>query len=104
MSVGTPALSANAAPAAGLHCAGHDSPDNTKVELDGSTTHLDLAEGTVICVKAGTGNTGLEIVGANGYDQDELFNKQGKPLGISYYVVYPGEPCAPNPSNPTMCL
>lgn len=88
-------VSAQAAPPADMHCPDHDSSEVTKVELDGSTTHLDLAPGTTICVKAGTGNTGLVVVGEDGYEQDVLVNKKGVPLGISYYVVYP---CVPNES------
>lgn len=84
-----------AAPPADMHCDGHSSPDVTKVELDGNVTHLDLAEGTVICVKAGTENTGPVTVGEGGFT-NTIVNRRGNIRGISYYVVYEQPPpCDP---------
>ena len=105
LSVGVPAMSAQAAPPADMHCPDHSSSTVTKIELGGSVTHLDLPEGTLICVKAGTQNTGQVVVGHDGYDQTSITNKRGIPLAISYYVVYdtPEEPCVPTPQNSGVC-
>ena len=102
-SVGVPAMSAQAAD---LHCPDHASSSVTKVELGGNVTHLDLPEGTLICVKAGTQNTGQVVVGYGGYDQTSITNKRGIPLAISYYVVYETpdeEPCVPTAENSGVC-
>lgn len=84
------------ASAATEHCPDHSSPGVTKVELNYETKTLSLAPGTLICVKAGTQVSGLVTVGSSGvYTQDFAFNKKGKPLGISYYVVYKKKYCPP---------
>lgn len=78
------------------HCEGHNSPSYTKVELDGEVTHVDLPEGTIICAKSSTGNTGQVVVGPNGFT-NTIVNRNGNIRGISYYVVYGFEepPCDP---------
>lgn len=84
------------ASAATEHCPDHSSSDVTKHELNYETTTLSLAAGTQICVKAGTEVSGIVTVGASGvYTQDFAFNKHGKALGISYYVVYNKKDCPP---------
>ncbi len=88
---------ASAAPPANLHCPDHRT--ETKVELGGDVKKLKLADGTVFCIKAGRGNTGVLTVGEdifpnrNGYITNPLTNKRGKPLGISYYVIYEEPDC-----------
>jgi hypothetical protein len=66
-----------------------------KVELDNGGTSVDtgLAEGTQVCIKAGT-KTVVVSVDENGYiTQNEIKNKTGKAfLGISYYA-YGDEEC-----------
>jgi hypothetical protein len=84
-------MGALVAPASAVteHCPDHNSSDVTKQELNYESTTLSLSPGTVICVKAGTQVSGVVTVGSSGvYTQDFAFNKKGKPLGISYYVVY----------------
>jgi hypothetical protein len=69
-----------------------------KVELDeaGSSYDTDLAPGTVVCIKAGTGTT-TAVADENGVIANtELVNKNGKYLGISYYVVIEEPECNPS--------
>lgn len=58
-----------------------------KVEVDaGSTYYTGLAEGTEVCIKAGTETT-IVYVDSNGYiTNDAILNWKGKARGISYYA------------------
>ena len=71
---------------------------SVKVELDGSsnTVQTNLAPGTSVCVKAGTEITYVTVAADGTITQTAITNKNGTPLGISYYV---GIPC----TNPYGC-
>ena len=94
-------LVAGPAQAVTEHCPGHNAPDSGKVELDnaGNSVPTDLADGTEVCVKAGTQITTVTVMDGM-ITQTAITNKKGKPLGISYYV--PGEepPCVDDPATP----
>jgi len=80
---------ANATSPAEGHCEGHNSSENKKVEIGYETTKLKLKPGMLICVKAGNFNSGKVVVPESGYyHQNFAYNKKGKKLGISYYVIY----------------
>lgn len=68
-----------------------------KIELDdaGSSVQTDLAPGTEVCIKAGT-QTQVTTVGDDGsISNTTIKNRNGKFLGISYYVWY-DEPSTPS--------
>lgn len=85
------ATAAQAAPPVNLHC-----PDgwSTKDESGSDDNDLVLAAGTTICVKAGTGNTGILIADGETTLQEYLFEagiidgsgEQGR--DVSYWVLY----------------
>lgn len=80
------AAPANAATA---HCAS----GGTKYELNaGPSVATDLADGTQVCIKAGT-QTYYTTVQDGMITNDSIMNKPGNAyLGISYIVVYGGGP------------
>ena len=65
---------------------------SVKVETNGAsnTVKTKLAPGTRVCVKAGTKITYVTVARKGTITQTAIKNKNGKPLGISYYV---GTPC-----------
>lgn len=84
------------ASAATAHCPA----GGTKVEVSGDSATRFVGtqyNGLHYCIKAGTGTT--EGTVTNGTIRNtEITNKAGKPLGISYYVIY-GQPCVPSGSS-----
>jgi hypothetical protein len=92
-------LVAAPAQAATEHCEGHSAPGSGKVETGGAGNSVatDLADGTAVCVKAGTEVTTVTVVGGR-ITQTAITNKKGKPLGISYYV--PADPGVPGGGDP----
>lgn len=93
--------SASAAPPANLHC---PEPSLTG-HIEDASNDLVVAAGTVICVKAGPGNTG--VITADGITtlRGYLFEagiidgsgEQGR--DVSYYVVYSYPEVSPSPSS-----
>jgi hypothetical protein len=83
------------AQAATAHC-----PEGDKVELDGesSTVATDLADGTQVCIKAGTETATVTVVDGE-IVNDQILGGNGNARGISYYVVT----CEPNPSLGEYC-
>jgi len=91
-------LSASATPPPDLHCEGHNVAPNIKDESGSDDNNIVPVAGTLICVKASTGNTG--VITADGVTtlQEYLFNAgivdgsgdQGR--DVSYWVTYPSVP------------
>ena len=63
-----------------------------KVEVggDSATVPVDADPGTMVCFKAGTRIVETTVGGDGTISNTDLTNMWGKPLGISYYVVYGG--------------
>lgn len=97
--VGVAAFGAAPAQAATQHCEDHQSSAVTKVELGGSVTFLDLAEGTIVCLKVGNRATGQVVVGSDGI-HSPFFNRNYQRQAISYYVVYGVEEPPECPDDP----
>jgi hypothetical protein len=66
------------------HCDNHTSAD--KVELDYQTTSVYVGAYATVCYKAGN-RVMTTTVGADGILRSTLLNGNGKPMGISYYIV-----------------
>lgn len=88
LSLGALALSpAGRAGASTDHCPDYQSHPG-KVEVgDDFGSSLTLPAGTVFCVKAGTGNSGLVVSDGSTWTVDWL-NNGGETPAISYYIVY----------------
>jgi hypothetical protein len=68
-----------------------------KVEANaGTTVHTNLAPGTVVCIKAGTKTTIVNVDANGDITQNAILNKPGNAyLGISYYA-YGGRDTCPS--------
>ncbi|HSU01314.1 MAG TPA: hypothetical protein VLK03_02095 [Nocardioides sp.] len=80
------ALVGTAAPSSAVteHCDDYTSSD--KVELDYETTSVYVGAYATVCYKAGT-TVKTVTVGADGILRSTILNKNGKRMGISYYIV-----------------
>lgn len=85
------------------HCPGHNDPANVKDESGADDNDVVPAAGTSICVKAGTGNTGVITADGETTLREYLFQagivdgsgEQGR--DVSYWVTYPAAP-TPTPT------
>ena len=77
-----------AAPAQGAtaHCSKTDFPNKVEVSGDRKTVQTGLEPGTAVCIKAGTKVTFVTVDANGNITQSAIKNKNGKPLGISYYA------------------
>lgn len=66
------------------HCDDYMSPD--KVELSYETSTVYVGAYATVCYKAGT-RVDTVTVGGDGMLTSTLLNRQGKAMGISYYIV-----------------
>ena len=78
------------------HCDSTTFPN--KVEVDaGTKVQTNLEPGTVVCIKAGTKTTIVNVDGAGFITQDTIKNKPGNAfLGISYYAYGEGREECPS--------
>ena len=99
VAVGAASLAGVPAQAATEHCPRPSG--SVKVETNGAsnTVQTNLAPGTQVCVKAGTKITYVTVAANGTITQTAIRNKNGKPLGISYYVGIPcqSSSCYPSP-------
>jgi len=86
---------ASADPDPDLHCDGHNVAPNVKDESGANDNDLVPPEGTLICVKASTGNTGVIVADGETTLREYLFNagivdgSGYKGRDVSYWVTYP---------------
>ena len=78
------------------HCDSTTFPNKVEVNA-GTKVQTDLKPGTVVCIKAGTKTT-IVNVDANGFiTQNAIMNKPGNAyLGISYYAYGEGRDTCPS--------
>jgi hypothetical protein len=84
--IGSPATASDI-----VHCDSAVYPSKIELVDAGPTAYTGLAEGTVVCIKAGTQTVGVTVDEFGYITQDAIMNKPGTAfLGISYYAFGEG--------------